>query len=353
MNKGKAAVIALALTIILPAALVAGVQPPSQYAPEPPGNSPHSGIGVLTPPEPPVPLRPEPGAKSNNTHPQLAVSEYLGAECYEFAVWYEDGNVEVAHGTSELPEWDVAGFAQGLPWGTYSWSCRVFDGTAWSEYFAPFWTFTIQKDEPPDNPPPPPIPVAPPDGSKGPRLRPELRVMAPIGSALLHFRVRRGDGAEIVSEGLTSEAAWLLTTMTPDPGCDVYSWSCRCFANGEWSDWFEPWWTFEIEKPPFDGTAEKRKVHRAEDTRFAPDPFGDDGSVYRMVMPAAGSASLTLYSADGRPVRTLASGQLAAGEHVFHWNGTDDSGNKVGAGTYLCRICTEAFTKTVKVTKAR
>jgi flagellar hook assembly protein FlgD len=60
-----------------------------------------------------------------------------------------------------------------------------------------------------------------------------------------------------------------------------------------------------------------------------------------------------VYRADGRPVRTLVNSRVNAGDCSVTWDGRDDFGHTVGAGTYLCRICTDAFTSTVKVTKSR
>jgi flagellar hook assembly protein FlgD len=45
-----------------------------------------------------------------------------------------------------------------------------------------------------------------------------------------------------------------------------------------------------------------------------------------------------LYDTRGRAVRTLAEGPREAGEYEATWNGTDDTGRHVAAGTYLLRL---------------
>ena len=57
---------------------------------------------------------------------------------------------------------------------------------------------------------------------------------------------------------------------------------------------------------------------------------GTDGATVR--------ASLRLYDARGRLVRTLRDGELPAGRTSAVWDGADESGRHVGAGTYLLRL---------------
>ncbi len=55
-------------------------------------------------------------------------------------------------------------------------------------------------------------------------------------------------------------------------------------------------------------------------------------------MTAPGAVRLVLYDARGRTVRTLTEGPREAGEYEAIWNGTDHSGRRVAAGTYLLRL---------------
>ncbi|GEM_PF-2657611 len=71
--------------------------------------------------------------------------------------------------------------------------------------------------------------------------------------------------------------------------------------------------------------------------RCAPNPFSGATAV-GFQLPGQGPASLRVYAVDGRLVRTLADGVLAAGPHLARWDGRDDRGGRAPAGVYLCRL---------------
>jgi len=66
-------------------------------------------------------------------------------------------------------------------------------------------------------------------------------------------------------------------------------------------------------------------------------------TVLRFDLPRAANASMVIYDAAGRMVRTLVRGAVAAGQHRETWNGTDDSGRAVGAGVYFVRLEAEGL----------
>jgi len=68
-----------------------------------------------------------------------------------------------------------------------------------------------------------------------------------------------------------------------------------------------------------------------------PNPFNPATRV-AWALAAPGTVRLVLYDARGRLVRTLAEGPREAGEYETTWNGTDDRGRRVAAGTYLLRL---------------
>jgi flagellar hook assembly protein FlgD len=55
-------------------------------------------------------------------------------------------------------------------------------------------------------------------------------------------------------------------------------------------------------------------------------------------LPESGETRLQVFAADGRLVRTLVSGALAAGPHTLSWNGTDGRGRSMPAGVYCYRL---------------
>lgn len=59
----------------------------------------------------------------------------------------------------------------------------------------------------------------------------------------------------------------------------------------------------------------------------------------RFDLPAsAGEVSLSVFDAAGRKVRTLSHGAMAAGNHDFVWDLTDDAGRKLAPGVYIYRL---------------
>jgi hypothetical protein len=55
-------------------------------------------------------------------------------------------------------------------------------------------------------------------------------------------------------------------------------------------------------------------------------------------LAAAGPTTVRIYDVQGRHVRALADGEMAAGEHAVVWDGKDDAGRAVAAGTYFYEL---------------
>lgn len=68
-----------------------------------------------------------------------------------------------------------------------------------------------------------------------------------------------------------------------------------------------------------------------------PNPFNPVTTI-RFDLRNESVVRLTVYSVDGRRVRTLASGPLSEGSHFIEWDGRDASGNQVSSGVYLYRL---------------
>lgn len=71
----------------------------------------------------------------------------------------------------------------------------------------------------------------------------------------------------------------------------------------------------------------------------SPSPFARSTEL-SFGLTVAGRVELTVFSVDGRRVRTLASGEFAAGRHSRTWDGTNDAGSRVHAGVYYLRLTT-------------
>ena len=68
-----------------------------------------------------------------------------------------------------------------------------------------------------------------------------------------------------------------------------------------------------------------------------PNPFNPETSL-RLYLPQSGQVWLDVCDAAGQRVRSLFSGQLAAGVHVEVWDGRDQRGRDVASGTYFARL---------------
>ncbi len=83
-----------------------------------------------------------------------------------------------------------------------------------------------------------------------------------------------------------------------------------------------------------------------------PNPF-NPGTTFRFDLAAADHARLLVLDQRGRLVRTLIDGVCAAGTTEVFWDGTDDSGRAVAAGTYryLLRAAGLQYTRTATLVK--
>jgi len=68
-----------------------------------------------------------------------------------------------------------------------------------------------------------------------------------------------------------------------------------------------------------------------------PNPF-NPGTRIAYSLPARSTVTLTVFDVVGREVRTLASGEAAAGTYTVQWDGRDNRGVPVATGVYVCRL---------------
>jgi len=83
-----------------------------------------------------------------------------------------------------------------------------------------------------------------------------------------------------------------------------------------------------------------------------PNPFNPATRIV-FTLPAAGPARVDVLDMKGRLVRAVWSGDLEAGPHGFAWDGRDDAGRAVAAGSYLGRLTTADRSATCKMTLAK
>jgi len=75
----------------------------------------------------------------------------------------------------------------------------------------------------------------------------------------------------------------------------------------------------------------------AELLQNAPNPVVSTTRI-GFTLPKSGRARLMVYDVSGRRLRTLADHDLAAGPHHVEWDGRDDGGRRVAAGSYHYRL---------------
>ncbi|MFN8177259.1 MAG: FlgD immunoglobulin-like domain containing protein [bacterium] len=114
------------------------------------------------------------------------------------------------------------------------------------------------------------------------------------------------------------------------------------FGNGVW----------EIDLPTAStgvavASSERRSALAFEASR--PNPFRAQTSI-RLALPKEADVSLTVLDAAGRRVRTLVNGRHAAGSLEVAWDGRDEGGRRVAAGTYFVRATGAGQIAATKVT---
>jgi len=84
----------------------------------------------------------------------------------------------------------------------------------------------------------------------------------------------------------------------------------------------------------------------------SPNPMSLTSNV-KFALPASGKASIRVYNIQGQMVETLVDGNVDAGEHNIHWDGTNLSGNKVTSGIYFFKLETGKGSVISKVVVSR
>jgi hypothetical protein len=100
------------------------------------------------------------------------------------------------------------------------------------------------------------------------------------------------------------------------------------------------------------GVDESPAALRVSLSQAFPNPFNPMTTV-RFTIAKAGPASLGVYDAQGRLLRSLLAGDLAAGEQAVSWNGRDALGRPVASGIYFIRLHTNGQELTRKVVLAK
>ncbi len=80
-----------------------------------------------------------------------------------------------------------------------------------------------------------------------------------------------------------------------------------------------------------------------------PNPFNSTANIV-WSSPIDGNGTVEILDLTGKKVNTLYSGYISTGPHTAQWDGTDNGGNPVPTGTYMCRITMGDNVSTAKIT---
>ncbi|MDD2890718.1 MAG: PQQ-binding-like beta-propeller repeat protein [bacterium] len=94
---------------------------------------------------------------------------------------------------------------------------------------------------------------------------------------------------------------------------------------------------------------EENKINlKINSIRNWPNPFSKETKIF-LTLPEKSFVNLDIYDITGKLVKTL-SGNYAEGQHSIKWDAKDNRGNKIKTGIYLCRLKTNSYSITRKIT---
>jgi flagellar hook assembly protein FlgD len=85
----------------------------------------------------------------------------------------------------------------------------------------------------------------------------------------------------------------------------------------------------------------------------SPNPVWEGLSTIPFVMSSPGPVKLRLLDLAGREVRLLVDKRMEAGAHSVHWDGRDNQGHLVKAGTYIYQLRAPGFESSRKLVRLR
>ncbi|NOQ22677.1 MAG: PQQ-binding-like beta-propeller repeat protein [Candidatus Aegiribacteria sp.] len=80
----------------------------------------------------------------------------------------------------------------------------------------------------------------------------------------------------------------------------------------------------------------------------SPNPFRSSTSI-SLELSEPGYTSIMVFDLAGRIVRSMAESELGAGKHSYIWDGTNQSGEPVASGLYICRIQSGEISETTNL----
>lgn len=78
-----------------------------------------------------------------------------------------------------------------------------------------------------------------------------------------------------------------------------------------------------------------------------PNPFNPATTIQYTV--PGGRVKIDVYNILGQKIKTLVDKDMPTGSHQVVWDGTNDFGNPISTGVYICKIKSDAGIKTLKM----
>lgn len=204
----------------------------------------------------------------------------------------------------------------------------------------------------PNNPPGAPAPLEPPDGGEAESSVTLVVANAadPEGDPLTYgFQVYAdADLTSLVASASGIAPGEVFTAWTVDTPLESGTYYWRAYAEDPGQRGLcGPTWSFNFRSP---SDAVDRRQAGAQRVHAAPNPAGD-GMHIRYQLPSTLTSRLSIHDPQGRVVRDLRIVPSAAGWHEVVWDGLDDEGRRVPAGSYWVRLWTPGVTRTLRVVR--
>ena len=284
---------------------------------DPPSVSVDGSVTIMAAPGTPVLVDPSDGETVTNLQVQLLWRSVLGATQYRL-----EGQDMGGGGVMPVVTSDTSRTAMLTSGHTYRWRVRgenAIGNGRWSSV----WTFLVTTDPPAQAP----VLTSPSDGEI--LVDPEVTFLWRSILGATSYRLEGG----IVGSGTSKTVTVSDTTYTVTlPAGQSVRWRVRgqnANGNGPWS----VIWDFSIQAPATKSAVPTRYVLLPN----RPNPFNPETTIAYDV-PRNGTVHLAIYSITGQHVRTLVDERHAVGAYTVTWDGTDEFGQAVASGVYLCQM---------------
>jgi hypothetical protein len=181
-----------------------------------------------------------------------------------------------------------------------------------------------------------------------------------VGEESLFYRVDTGAWVGTEPDSARADTFYFtIPTVTQSSRVDYYFWAKDSFSTANDVDLWTTWPVCSSESTMITfhvgltGTAEQEPaVPGRIGLSASPNPLGDATTFY-FNYPRVRQAAIKVFSSSGELVRTLDMSPVPSLGFQAHWDGRDEAGIELPAGTYLYRVESAGYTETRKVTLTR